>query len=158
MSAGPSNMPQLRHGALLLGMLLVFAVVSGAWADLKFPSLTGRVVDAAGVLDAATRATLDQKLAAQEAKGTDQVVVATVPSLQGTSIEDFAKAHKLVVTRNEPAAARLGIAGTVDDVSDAFGVTLFDYSHPNLGDFHARTGPVHVPTEVGDAITGDVRC
>ncbi len=70
------------------------------------------------------------------------------------SIEDFAKAHKLVVTRNEPAAARLGIAGTVDDVSDAFGVTLFDYSHPSLGDFHARTGPVHVPTEVGDAITG----
>src|SRR5581483_11876724 len=44
------------------------------------------------------------------------------------SIEDFAKAHKLVITRNEPAAARLGIAGTVDDVSDAFGVTLFDYS------------------------------
>jgi len=70
------------------------------------------------------------------------------------SIEDFAKAHKLVVTRNEPAAARLGIAGTVDDVSDAFGVTLFDYSHPQLGDFHARTGPVHVPTEIGDAITG----
>lgn len=70
------------------------------------------------------------------------------------SIEDFAKTHKLVVTRNEPAAARLGIAGTVDDVSDAFGVTLFDYAHPQLGDFHARTGPVHVPTEVGDAITG----
>jgi kumamolisin len=70
------------------------------------------------------------------------------------AIEAFAKAHKLVVTRNEPAAARLGIAGTVDDVSKAFGVTLLDYSHPQLGDFHARTGPVHVPSEVADAVTG----
>jgi uncharacterized protein len=90
MSAGASSMRRLPHGALLLGMLLALAFVSSAWADLKFPSLTGRVVDAAGILDTATRATLDRKLAAQEAKGTDQVVVATVPSLQGTSIEDFA--------------------------------------------------------------------
>jgi uncharacterized protein len=90
MSVGASSMPRLRHVAPLLGMLLALAFVSGAWADLKFPALTGRVVDAAGVLDAATRATLDRKLAAQEAKGTDQVVVATVPSLQGTSIEDYA--------------------------------------------------------------------
>jgi len=90
MSAGASSMPRLRHVVLLLGMLLALAFVSAAWADLTFPALTGRVVDAAGVLDPATRATLDRKLAAQEAKGTDQVVVATVPSLQGTSIEDYA--------------------------------------------------------------------
>jgi len=90
MSAGASSMPRLCPLALLLGMLLAPAFVSGAWADLKFPPLTGRVVDAAGVLDEATRATLDRKLAEQEAKGSDQVVVATVPSLQGTSIEDFA--------------------------------------------------------------------
>jgi kumamolisin len=70
------------------------------------------------------------------------------------AIEAFAKAHNLVVTRNEPASARLGLAGTVADVSDAFGVTLFDYSHPQLGDFHARTGPVHVPPEIANAITG----
>jgi len=48
------------------------------------------------------------------------------------TIEAFAKAHNLVVTRSEPASARLGLAGTVADVSDAFGVTLFDYSHPQL--------------------------
>jgi kumamolisin len=70
------------------------------------------------------------------------------------AIEAFAKAHNLVVTRNEPVSARLGLAGTVADVSDAFGVTLFDYSHPQLGDFHARTGPVHVPPEIANAITG----
>jgi kumamolisin len=69
-------------------------------------------------------------------------------------IEAFAKAHKLVVTRNEPASARIGLAGTVANLSTAFGVTLFDYSHPRLGEFHARTGPVHVPSQIADAITG----
>ena len=70
------------------------------------------------------------------------------------AIEKFAAAHHLVVTRNEPASARLGIGGTVADISEAFGVKLLDYSHPKLGDFHARTGPVMLPTELGDAITG----
>lgn len=69
-------------------------------------------------------------------------------------IESFAKARNLVVTRDEPASARLGLGGTVADLSAAFGVTLFDYSHPQLGDFHARTGPVHVPTELHQDITG----
>ncbi len=70
------------------------------------------------------------------------------------AIEKFAAAHHLVVTRNEPASARLGVGGTVADISAAFGVKLLDYSHPKLGDFHARTGPVMLPTELGDAITG----
>ena len=69
-------------------------------------------------------------------------------------IEKFAANHHLVVTRNEPASARLGIAGTVANVSQAFGVKLLDYSHPKLGDFHARTGPVTLPAEVARAITG----
>ena len=69
-------------------------------------------------------------------------------------IEKFAAAHHLTVTRNEPASARLGIGGTVANICDAFGVKLFDYSHPKLGDFHARTGPVMLPTDVGDSITG----
>jgi kumamolisin len=69
-------------------------------------------------------------------------------------IEAFAKAHDLVITRQEAASARLGLGGTVANLSAAFGVTLFDYSHPKLGDFHARTGPVHVPEELKDDITG----
>src|SRR5262249_48798656 len=55
-----------------------------------FPALTGRVVDEAGIVDAGTRAALTEKLAALEAKTTDQLVVATVRSLQGTSVEDYA--------------------------------------------------------------------
>lgn len=84
-------MRRSHGGASFLAALLVFCLFAfSAFADLTFPTLTGRVVDAAHVLSPAARATLEQKLAAQEAKTSDQFVVATVPSLQGTSIEDYA--------------------------------------------------------------------
>ena len=47
------------------------------------------MVDEADILDPATRAALTQKLADCEAKTSDQLVVVTLRSLQGTSIEDF---------------------------------------------------------------------
>jgi uncharacterized protein len=56
---------------------------------LTFPALTGRVVDDANILDPATRAALTQRLADLEAKSTDQLVVVTLKSLQGTSIDDY---------------------------------------------------------------------
>jgi uncharacterized protein len=65
---------------------LLFAAV--AWA-LTFPPLTGRIVDEAGILDTPAQAALQQKLAELEAKSTDQLVVVTLKSLQGTSIEDY---------------------------------------------------------------------
>ena len=51
--------------------------------------LSGRVVDEANILDQPTRAALTDKLAELEAKTTDQLVVVTLRSLQGTSVEDF---------------------------------------------------------------------
>jgi uncharacterized protein len=69
--------------------LLFCAFAGAAWAEFTFPALTGRVVDAANILNAGQRAALEQKLAAQEAKTTDQFVVATVPSLEGTDIADY---------------------------------------------------------------------
>jgi uncharacterized protein len=48
------------------------------------------VVDAAMALTPADRAALEQKLKAHEDKTTDQVVVATVPSLDGLTVEDYA--------------------------------------------------------------------
>ena len=69
-------------------------------------------------------------------------------------IEKFAAAHNLKVTRNDPVSARLGLAGLVQDLSKAFGVSLFDYTQPQLGEFHARTGPISVPAELKGAITG----
>ena len=59
-------------------------------ATAEYPALTGRVVDAAAVLDSATRESLRAKLAAHEASTTNQIVVATVRSLNGNSIEDYA--------------------------------------------------------------------
>ena len=70
--------------ATLLALLLLVPALA-----LDFPVLTGRVVDDAGILDAGTRAALTQKLAEFEAKTSDQLVVVTLKSLQGTSVEDF---------------------------------------------------------------------
>ncbi len=71
-----------------LAALALIALCAAALA-LTFPQLTGRVVDEAGILDAPTKAALEQKLADLEAKSTDQLVVVTLKSLQGTSIEDY---------------------------------------------------------------------
>lgn len=62
---------------------------AAAQSSLNFPRLTGRIVDEANLLDAATRAELTQKLTELEGKSTDQLVIVTLRSLQGTSIEDY---------------------------------------------------------------------
>ena len=72
-------------GALVL-LLISLPVFS---APINFPELTGRVVDNAGLIDAATEQELTQMLAAHEQSSTNQVVVVTVNDLQGTTIEDF---------------------------------------------------------------------
>jgi uncharacterized protein len=60
-----------------------------AATSLTFPALTGRVVDGGNLLTAADRASLTSDLADLEARTTDQFVVVTLPSLQGTTIEDY---------------------------------------------------------------------
>ncbi|MEX0346905.1 MAG: YgcG family protein [Rhizobiaceae bacterium] len=72
---------------LVSGMLL-FALVAAVAAS--FPQLTGRVVDNAGLLDTATKTAIEQKLQAHEAKSSDQVVVATIISLEGEALEEYA--------------------------------------------------------------------
>jgi len=71
-----------------------------------------------------------------------------------TRIEAFAAKHQLVITRHDPLSARLTLGGTVRSATAAFGVTLFDYVHAELGAFHARTGPVLLPDDVAGDITG----
>jgi uncharacterized membrane protein YgcG len=82
------TMTTLRIRTAFIAFMLLAWGMSFAVA-LDFPMLTGRVVDEAGILDTGTRAALTEKLAALEAKTTDQFVVVTLKSLQGTSIEDF---------------------------------------------------------------------
>jgi uncharacterized protein len=79
-----------QHGALVaLLWLLLLAVSLPAIAQPKFPPLTGRIVDEAGLLTAQDRQALEQDLKALEEKSTDQLVVYTTRSLQGYEIEDF---------------------------------------------------------------------
>jgi uncharacterized protein len=58
-------------------------------AEPKFPPLSGRVVDGAGLLDAAAVARLDAQLAGFERASSIQLVIATLPDLQGYEIEEF---------------------------------------------------------------------
>ncbi len=75
--------------ALLLAVAFAGGLVGAAFAAPTFPPLTGRVVDDAHVLSDQTQADLNQKLTALEQKTGDQVVVVTLPSLQGYEIEDY---------------------------------------------------------------------
>lgn len=70
-------------------IILLCALLTQSVADPSFPQLTGRVVDDAGILSAATRDRLSTMLAQEEQKTGNQVVVVTLKSLQGYSIEDF---------------------------------------------------------------------
>ena len=80
---------------------LLFAVIAAVWlafgqaaaaqgsAELRFPALTGRVVDQAGLLTPAKETELTARLEALERDTSDQLVVVTVDSLQGREIEDY---------------------------------------------------------------------
>lgn len=82
--------PRMMPWRLLLAVpFLLFASVALA-AEPTYPALTGRIVDAADLIAPEARQRIEEKLAAHEAKTSDQLVVATVPSLQGLTIEDFA--------------------------------------------------------------------
>ena len=72
--------------ALLAALLMLLALPAAAQS---FPKLSGRVVDAAGLLSPAAEADLDAKLARLEAETARQLVVATIPDLEDYAIEDY---------------------------------------------------------------------
>lgn len=74
---------------------LIVLIAAGLWAAAalaaaNFPPLTGRVVDQAKILSPIEVADLERKLADLEQKSGIQLVVATVPSLDGQEIEPYA--------------------------------------------------------------------
>jgi uncharacterized protein len=79
---------RVSAAALACAMVMLMMALADAAAPI-FPALTGRVVDEAGILSPATRGRLDQELARHEQGTGEQVVVVTLASLQGYSIEDF---------------------------------------------------------------------
>ena len=76
----------MRFPAALVAVLILIAPAAAA---PTFPALTGRVVDGADILSPATEGQLTQKLAGLEAKTSRQLVVVTLPSLQGYEISDY---------------------------------------------------------------------
>lgn len=101
-------------GAVLAAVCLI--VASCPWAaaaDPAFPALSGRVVDAARIIDAAAAARMAEKLAAHEVRSSDQVVVATIPTLGDLTIEDYANRlyrHWALGTKEKNNGALLLIA------------------------------------------------
>ena len=85
----PRSGPRRMRSALVLALLIVLLALP-ALAQPKLPPLTGRVVDLADVLSPVQEAALTEQLAAHEARTSNQVAVATIPSLQGYDIERFA--------------------------------------------------------------------
>lgn len=77
----------MRH--LLALLALAGALLASPALAQEFPELTGRVVDQADLLSPAEEAELTQKLAALEDQSQRQLVVATIPDLQGYDIADY---------------------------------------------------------------------
>jgi uncharacterized protein len=79
--------PQQRGAAFFL--CLFWICVTGAGAEPSFPSLSGRVVDEAGIINSQSRSRIEAKLQQLEEKTTTQAVVVTLKSLQGYDISDY---------------------------------------------------------------------
>lgn len=90
-------LPTWQRAVVLAVLVLVSSVTpaaaraqSAAESSPDLPALTGRVVDAAALLDVAQENALDARLAEHESATGHQVVVATVTSLDGRDIADYA--------------------------------------------------------------------
>jgi uncharacterized protein len=78
-----------RLGAVILALGAALWLSQARAAGPTFPELTGRVVDDAELLSSADEEELTEELKALEDKSSDQLVVVTLRSLQGYSIEDY---------------------------------------------------------------------
>ena len=76
-------------GAFVLALLAFLTIAGAALAAPTFPPLSGRVVDAAGLLSPQAEQALTARLKSLEDATGRQMVVATIPDLQGYSIEDY---------------------------------------------------------------------
>jgi len=139
--------------ALGRALALLVALAASSCQAAGPPALTGRVVDAAHVLSAAARADLEGRLADLEIKSGIQLVVATVPSLDGQAIEPYAntlfRAWKLgeakknngvlfLVAPNEHRVrieVGYGLEGTLTDATSAIIIANAAAPRFKAGDF-----------------------
>jgi uncharacterized protein len=79
----------MRPASGLLAAFLAFASAVGA-QPAEVPYLTGRVVDNAEILSAETQRRLAENLRQHEQKTGNQIVVLSVPTIHGESVEEYA--------------------------------------------------------------------
>jgi uncharacterized protein len=77
----------VKRVALLASFLVLLTTLASAQS---FPKATGRVNDFANVIDPATEAAIDRQLDQLEQKTSSEIAVATVESLNGMSVEEYA--------------------------------------------------------------------
>lgn len=82
---GRSVMRDFAMALAAIVALLAFQAI----AQSRFPPLTGRIVDTAGILSADAEQRIAQKLRVHESATGEQIVVATIPSLDGIDIETY---------------------------------------------------------------------
>jgi uncharacterized protein len=76
----------MKKSLAVIAALLLAATPA---AGLGVPALTGRVNDLAGMISASARVDLESRLADFERTDSTQVVVVTIPSLEGEVLEEF---------------------------------------------------------------------
>jgi uncharacterized protein len=84
---------RVKKGCCFVLLLFTFhfsPFTSSALAQASLPKPSGYVNDFAGILDAPTRATLEQRLKDVETRTSSEIAVATVKSLDGMSVEEYA--------------------------------------------------------------------
>jgi uncharacterized protein len=74
----------------VLLLTFTFSLFTSSVGAQTFPKATGRVNDFANVIDPANEAEIDRLLDQLEQKTSSEIAVATVSSLDGTSVEDYA--------------------------------------------------------------------
>lgn len=82
-------LPRWAGAVLTVFLAFLFLATAATAATPKFPPLTGRVVDEAHILSPAAAEKLTAELGDLEQKTGRQLVVATIPDLQGYEIEDY---------------------------------------------------------------------
>jgi len=168
--ASSRSLRELSRAIIVVLALAVTAVAAMA-QSLTFPALTGRVVDDAGILDANARAALEKLSADLEAKSSDQLVVVTLKSLQGTSIEDYGyqlgrhwqigqkgkdNGVLLIVAPNERKVrieVGYGLEGTLTDLISNFIIQNSILPRFRAGDFSG--GITRGAQDVTQVLTGD---
>lgn len=89
--AHPTEAPAIARVTRMLAaaLLVLLALIASPAHALTFPAFTGLVVDAANVIPIDRKAALEQKLEAFQQKTHRQLVVATIPDLQGEDVAGY---------------------------------------------------------------------